>query len=45
MKQLKNLINKEEDFLSDIDETPILIEEKELEHEHLHINENIKKDF
>lgn len=45
MKQLKNLINKEEDFLSNIDETPYLVEEKEVEHEHLHVDEKVKKEI
>ena len=42
MNKLKNLINKEEDILTDIEKAPYLEEEKEVEHEHLHIKEEIK---
>ena len=43
MKNIKNLINKEEDVLSKVDE-PILKEEIEIEeHEHLHVDTETKK--
>ncbi len=43
MKDIKNLINKEEDFLENADLTSFVEEEKEVEHEHLHIDNEIKK--
>ena len=43
MKNLKNLINKEEDILANIDKAPYLEEEKEVEHEHLHIKKEVKE--
>ena len=42
MKKLKNLINKEEDFLANIDETPYLEKENVSEHEHLHVEPKVK---
>ena len=45
MKNIKNLINKEEDVLNNIDETPVIIEEEIVEHEHLHVDPSIKKEI
>jgi len=45
MKNIKNLINKEEDILSNIDETIIVEEEVIEDHEHLHVDPSIKKEI
>ena len=42
MKKLMNLINQEEDILSKVDTPIYLEEEKEVEHEHLHIKKELK---
>ena len=45
MKNLKNLINKEEDILSSLDTPKVINEEKEIAHEHLHVNPKIKEEI
>lgn len=42
MSKITNLINKEEDILSSIDETKYLEKEVEIQHEHLHVEEKTK---
>ena len=42
MSKITNLINKEEDILSSIDEPKYLEKEIEIEHEHLHVDEKVK---
>lgn len=45
MKKIKNLINQEEDILSNIDKTTIVKEEIIEKHEHLHVDPSIKKEI
>ena len=42
MSKITNLINKEEDILSSIDENKYLEKEVEIQHEHLHVEEKTK---
>lgn len=45
MSKITNLINKEEDILSSIDETKYLEKEVEIQHEHLHVEEKTKEEI
>jgi multicomponent Na+:H+ antiporter subunit B len=45
MSKITNLINKEEDILSSIDENKYLEKEVEIQHEHLHVEEKTKEEI
>lgn len=45
MKNIKNLINKDEDILVNIDNTPVIEVEEVEQHEHLHVSSNVKKEI
>ena len=45
MKNIKNLINREEDILSNIDTTKVIEKEEVVEHEHLHLDPSLKKEI